>query len=59
MLSFLLDLQKKGLILIQLLADKIMCRDLEVCDGLAEAVCEALVKHSENNSLLKEVGIIE
>jgi hypothetical protein len=57
MLSFLLDLQKKGLILIQLLADKIMCRDLEVCDGLAEAVCEALVKHSENNSLLKEVGI--
>ena len=34
-----------------------MCRDLEVCDGLAEAVCEALVKHSENNSVLKEVGI--
>ena len=53
--NIFVDLQKKGLILIQLLADKKMCRDREICSGLADTLYKSLVTHSDNNGVLKEV----
>ncbi|XP_076111293.1 leucine-rich repeat serine/threonine-protein kinase 2-like isoform X1 [Mytilus galloprovincialis] len=50
-------LQKKGLILIQLLADKKMCRDREICSGLADTLYKSLVTHSDNNGVLKEACV--